>query len=159
MVVGVVADPDEDRRLEEYSLGFDRERFETHERFFTEDVPAWVGDRFGVHLPPERTAVFGASAGGELAIALGLRHPELFGTVLCGSPGGGYRPPENLPAVLPRAYFVAGEREPFFLANAGRWARALHDAGGDVRFARRDGGHGSALWRSEFPAMVRWAMG
>ena len=157
VVVGVHGHPAEDRRLEEYSLGFDEERFDAHERFFTRDVPRWVGEWFGIDLPPERTAVFGASAGGELAIALGLRHPDLYGTILCGSPGAGYRPPENLPALLPRAYFVAGDGEPFFLKNAARWAQALRAAGGVVEFARRDGGHGSALWRTEFPAMVRWA--
>ncbi len=46
--------------------------------------------RFGVALPAERTAVFGASAGGELALAIGLRHPDVYGAVFSASPGGGY---------------------------------------------------------------------
>ena len=46
------------------------------------EVREWVRSRFGVALPPERTAVYGASAGGELALALGLRHPDVYGAVL-----------------------------------------------------------------------------
>ena len=60
---------------------------------------------------------------------MGMRHPQLFGAVLCASPGGGYRPTVPMPARLPRAYFVAGTQEPFFLENATRWAAALADGG------------------------------
>ena len=58
------------------------QRFAAHEQFFVEDVRRWVRSRFGVALPATRTAVFGASAGGELALALGLRHPDVYGAVL-----------------------------------------------------------------------------
>jgi len=53
------------------------ERFAAHETFFVEDVRRWVSSRFGVTLPAERTAVCGVSASGELALATGLRHPEV----------------------------------------------------------------------------------
>jgi pimeloyl-ACP methyl ester carboxylesterase len=48
--------------------------------------------RLGVALPAERTAVFGVSASGELALAVGLRHPHIYGAVFCASPGSAYRP-------------------------------------------------------------------
>jgi pimeloyl-ACP methyl ester carboxylesterase len=92
MIVGVHGLSDEMSRLHEYSPVFDSERFARHERFFVADVRRWVTSRFGVALPAERTAVFGVSAGGELALALGLRHPDIFGSVFSGSPGGGYKP-------------------------------------------------------------------
>jgi enterochelin esterase-like enzyme len=92
MIIGVHALTDETLRLHEYSSGFEPERFAAHEKFFVEDVRRWTESRFGVALPSERTAVFGASAGGELALALGLRHPHVYGAVLCASPGGGYKP-------------------------------------------------------------------
>ena len=103
--------------------------------------------------------MFGASAGGELALALGLRHPDVYGAVLSGSPGAGYRPPGEMPGSLPRVYLVAGTQEPFFLDNAKRWAAALSDAGADVVLRERVASHGSALWRGEFPLMVAWAFG
>jgi enterochelin esterase-like enzyme len=159
MIVGVHGLQDETLRLHEYSPVFDQERFAEHERFFVREVGQWVQSRFGVALPPERTAVFGASAGGELALALGLRHPDSYGAILSASPGAGYQPAGTLPVRIPRTYLVAGTREPFFLENAQRWADALRDADADVVMQQRVASHGSALWRSEFPLMVEWAFG
>jgi enterochelin esterase-like enzyme len=159
MIVGVHGLADEMARLNEYSPVFDAERFNDHERFFVGDVPRWVRSRFGVALPAKRTAIFGASAGGELALALGLGHPDMYGAVLCGSPGAGYRPGGELPSPIPRTYLVAGTQEPFFLDNATRWAGALRNAGAEVVMRERIGSHGDALWRAEFPLMVAWAFG
>src|SRR5215813_1588768 len=89
MIVGAHRLEDETLRLQEYSPGFEPQRFAAHEQFFVEEVTRWVGSRFGVVLPAERTAVFGVSASGELALAMGLRHPDLYGAVFCASPGGG----------------------------------------------------------------------
>jgi enterochelin esterase-like enzyme len=159
MIVGIHGLTDETLRLHEYSPGFEPERFAAHEKFFVEDVRRWTESRFGVALPAERTAIFGVSAGGELALALGLRHPHVYGTVFCASPGGGYKPPDVMPSPLPRTYLVAGTQEPFFLSNAKRWADALRDAGVDVVMNERAGSHGGAFWREEFPLMVAWAFG
>jgi enterochelin esterase-like enzyme len=159
MIVGVHGLSEDTLRLHEYSPGFEPERFAAHERFFVDDVRRWTESRFGVALATARTAVFGVSAGGELALALGLRHPDVYGAVLCASPGGGYKPPSPMPSLLPRTYLVAGTQEPFFLENARRWAHALRDAGADVVMHERAGSHGGAFWREEFPLMAEWAFG
>jgi enterochelin esterase-like enzyme len=159
MIVGAHRLSDEMQRLHEYSPGFEPERFAAHEKFFAEDVRDWVRERFGVGMPVERTAVFGVSAGGELALAIGLRHPDVYGAIFCASPGGGYKPPAVMPSPLPRAYLVAGTREPFFRENAARWATALGDAGADVVMTERRGSHGDAFWQEELPLMVTWAFG
>src|SRR5499427_5901739 len=138
MIIGVHRLADETLRLHEYSPGFDPQRFAAHEEFFVGDVRRWARSRFGVALPADRTAVFGVSAGGELALALGLRHPDVYGAVFCASPGGGYRPPRVIPSPLPRAYLVGGTQEPWFLENATRWADALRNAGADVVMTERD---------------------
>src|SRR3984885_1599355 len=159
VIVGTHRLGDEMLRLHEYSPVFDVERFAAHETFFVEDVRQWARSRFGVALPAERTAVLGVSASGELALAMALRHPDIYGAVFCASPGGGYRPPAVMPNSLPRAYLVAGTLEPFFLENATRWAVALRDAGADVVMTERIGSHGDPFWREEFPLMVAWAFG
>jgi pimeloyl-ACP methyl ester carboxylesterase len=120
-------------------------------RFFVEDVRRWVRTHFGVALPAARTAVFGVSASGELALAIGLRNPEVYGVIFCASPGGGYRPAGVMPSSIPRTYLVAGTLEPFFLENAARWADALRDAGADVVMNERPASHGDAFWQEEFP--------
>jgi enterochelin esterase-like enzyme len=159
MIVGAHRLADETLRLHEYSPGFDPVRFAAHEEFFVEDVGRWVRSRFGVALPAERTAVCGVSGSGELALAIGLRHPDVYGAIFCASPGAGYRPPDIWPSSIPRAYLVAGTLEPFFLQNATRWADALRYAGADVVMTERVGSHGDAFWREEFPLMVAWAFG
>ena len=159
MIVGVHRLTDETLRLHEYSPGFDPERFAAHEKFFVEDVGRWTRSRFGLALPTDRTAVFGVSASGELALAMGLRHPDIYGAILCASPGAGYRPPGVMPNSIPRAYLVAGTLEPFFHENATRWAVALRNAGADVVMTERVGSHGDAFWREELPLMVAWAFG
>ncbi len=159
MIVGTHRLEDEMLRLHEYSPVFEAERFAAHEEFFVEDVRQWARSRFGVALPAERTAVLGVSAGGELALAMALHRPDIYGAVFCASPGGGYRPPAVMPNSLPRAYLVAGTLEPFFLENATRWAVALRDAGADVVMTERIGSHGDPFWREEFPLMVAWAFG
>ena len=157
MIVGAHRPADEMARLHEYSPGFDPQRFSAHEAFFVEDVRRWVRSRFAVDLPAARTAVFGVSASAELALAMGLRHPDIYGAILCASPGAGYRPPDTLPSALPRTYLVAGTLEPFFHENASRWAQALGVAGADVVMTERVGSHGDAFWREELPLMVTWA--
>jgi enterochelin esterase-like enzyme len=159
MIVGVHRLADETLRLHEYSPVFDEGRFSAHETFFVEDVRRWARSRFGVELPAERTAVFGVSASGELALAIGLRHPDVYGAVFCASPGAGYRPPDVMPSPIPRTYLVAGRLEPFFHENATRWLEALRDAGADVVMTDRVGSHGDPFWREELPLMVAWAFG
>jgi enterochelin esterase-like enzyme len=159
MIVGVHRLDDEMLRLHEYSPAFDPDRFAAHEKFFVVDVREWARSRFGVALVAARTAVFGVSAGGELSLAMGVRHPQVYGVVFCASPGGGYKPPAVMPNLLPRAYLVAGTLEPFFLKNATRWTEALRAAGADVVMTERVGSHGDAFWREEFPLMVAWAFG
>ncbi len=157
MIVGAHSVVDETLRLHEYSPKFDPERFAAHERFFVGDVGAWVRSRFGVALPAERTAVLGVSAGGELALALGLRHPDRYGAIFSASPGAGYGPPDVMPRSLPRTYLVAGTQEPFFLENAVRWAAALRAVDANVVMRARVAGHDDAMWRAELPLMVAWA--
>jgi enterochelin esterase-like enzyme len=161
MIVGAhrTDDPDEMVRIHEYSPSFDEDRFAAHERFFVEDVRGWVQSRFGVAMPAERTAVCGVSASGELSLAMGLRHPDIYGVVFSASPGAGYRPPAVMPEALPRTYLVAGTLEPFFHENATRWADALREAGADVVMTERVGNHGDPFWAAEFPLMVAWAFG
>ena len=159
MIVGVHGLPDEDGRLREYVPGFDGDRFDAHERFFVGEVPLWLASRFGVALPAARTAVWGASLGGEFALAMGLHHPDVFGAVFAASPGAGYRPPTVLPIHLPSVYLVAGRDEPFFLDNATRWASKLREADADVVMMEREGAHGDPFWGEEFPLMVARAFG
>ena len=160
MVVGVHGLDDDDGRLHEYVESFGGERFDAFERFFIEDVRTWVTSELRVELAAERAAVWGASLGGEFALAMGLRHPDLFGGILCASPGGGFTPAAaTVPSEAPRTYLVGGTEEPWFLDNASRWADALREAGADVVLQAQAGEHGGAFWYDQFPHMISWLFG
>lgn len=159
MIVGVHGVDHDDGRFSEYVPGVDEARFAEHEEFFLDGVAEWVRSRFGAAVGADRTAVWGASLGGEFALAMGVRHPDVFGAVFSASPGGGYRPTRPLEGVLPSCYLVAGQEEPFFAENAKRWLDAIQEADGDVVMKIRDGDHGGAFWFEEFPLMVSWAFG
>ena len=160
VVIGVHGLDDDDGRLHEYVESFGGERFEAFEHFVAEEVHAWARSDSGVELPAERTAIWGASLGGEFALAMGLRHPAKFGSVLCASPGGGFAPTgRELPREVPRAYLVGGTQEQWFFDNASNWADSLSDAGGDVVIEQRDGENGGVFWYDEFPLMIAWAFG
>lgn len=156
MIVGVHRLVDEELRLHEYSANFDPARFKAHEDFLMGDVRSWVSSRFEVELPHDRTAIYGVSASAELALALGVRYTQIFGAVLCASPGAGYKPTNELTDAMPPTYFVAGTQEPFFLENTRRWVNALGDNGNEVVLRERDAGHDDAMWRAELPKMVAW---
>lgn len=163
MVVGVhcieAAPGDDWPRIHEYSPDFKPDVFAAHEAFLMGEVRDWVTLRFGVSFGPDRTAIAGWSASGELALALGMRHPDVFGAVFCASPGGGYQPPADVSGGIRRAYFVGGTEEPWFYDNAKRWADALEAGGADVVIHQRDGNHGDPFWRAEFPLQCAWAFG
>ena len=158
MIIGVHGLADQEGRLREYVESFGGEHFEAFEQFLVEDVRAWTRSDLDVELAAECTAVWGASLGGELALAMGLRHPEIFGVVLCASPGGGFTPASSaFPSLVPRTYLVGGRQEQWFLDNASRWADALSATGADVVLEKREGEHGGQFWYDEFPSMVSWA--
>lgn len=159
MIVGVHGMDDDGERFREYVPGVDDVRFAEHETFFLDEVGAWVRSRFGVVVGRERTGVWGASLGGEFALAMGVRHPDMFGAVFSASPGGGFRPTASSQGTLPSLYLVAGQQEPFFAENARRWFDAVREAQGDVVMEVRDGDHGGTFWFEEFPLMVTWAFG
>ena len=159
MVVGVDGLDDDDGRLHEYIEAFGGERFEAFERFFVEEVRSWVVAELKVESTTARTAVWGASLGGEFALAMGLRHPDVYGLVFCASPGGGFTPTAaGSLSEAPRTYLVSGTREHWFLENANRWADAFSEAGVDVVIEQRDGEHGDVFWYEEFPRMVTWGL-
>jgi hypothetical protein len=108
---------------------------------------------------PRNGRLYWASPPGELALALGPRHPEVYGAIFCASPGAGYEPPAVMPNPPPRVYLVAGTQEPFFLMNATLWAEALRSAGADITMEQRVGTHGGMFCRDEFPRMLSWAFG
>lgn len=157
MIVGIHRHADETHRLDEYSANFDPIKFKLHEDFLINDVRSWVNNTFKIKETSVRIWAYGVSASGELALALGVRHPNIFDAVFSASPGAGYKPKDEKIDTMPPTYLVAGIQEPFFLKNAILWADALQNNGNEVILEKRVAGHDDAMWRVELPKMVAWA--
>ena len=157
--VGVPFGPDldGDRRAQEYLPGFHPERFEAHRRFFVEEVPAWVESELGAARERRSRAVFGVSNGAAFAAAMGVRHPEHFGTVIAFSlaiiPG----PPAWHPCEAPRHYLCAGTLEEGFYRGTQQWAERALASGSDVVQRTLVSGHDMIMWEGELPAALEWA--
>jgi enterochelin esterase-like enzyme len=75
----LIANPSQDTRSKELPPN------PTFAEFLAQELVPWVRARYSVTTDPSRAVVAGSSYGGIAATYAGLRHPELFGNVLCQS--------------------------------------------------------------------------
>lgn len=147
----VGADSSAEHRNDEYVLGRDLSRFETHEQFFTEALLQFTETLIGLRHNRRRAAVFGYSCGGAFAASMGIRHPEKYGVIFAFSVAG--TPVANLDGEAPSNvadvsfYFRSGSREPGsmrkYMARLGKW---LNRGSAQVDIAVEAGGHEFPLW-------------
>jgi enterochelin esterase-like enzyme len=149
-------------RAREYVEGRDNQHFHRHERFFVNDVRCWVERRFGVELCPNNTGCFGYSCGGSFAVSMGIRHPNIFGSVIALSVAN--RPirvdqptQELLDLSRMWLYLAAGESEPGgmkkYMERLSVWQRKH---GGQSRCLPSPGGHEVAVWKHELLRGIEW---
>lgn len=162
VLVGVHNSPE--KRAEEYLAGLEPARFEAHAEFFCQTVVGRIRAELGTSAEPRDNAVFGVSNGGAFAVAMGLRHPEIFGQVIAFSVARSPAAPE-VPASktrpLPRCYLAAGNdaSEKMFRRHTAAFAKVLKRHGADCVWQLREGGHDIGFWRREFPLALAWAFG
>jgi enterochelin esterase-like enzyme len=153
-----------DLRAMEYVPGHDREQFDAHLAFVTDEVLPWAIDRFG---PPARRfgpragpwIAAGFSNGGAWAIAAAQRRPDVFGAVAAFSAG-------IVPGKVSRAarsagvrhYLGAGLLEPGFRRATGEWADRIARAGLPARHEEWVGGHDYLWWEQRLPVALGWLL-
>jgi enterochelin esterase-like enzyme len=153
-----------DLRAMEYLPGHDREQFDAHLAFVTDEVLPWVterfgppGGRFGRRAGPWLAA--GCSNGGAWAIAAAQRRPDVFGAVAAFSAG-------VVPGKVSRAarsagvrhYLGAGLLESGFRRATGEWADRIARAGLPVRHEEWVGGHDYLWWEQRLPVALGWLL-
>ncbi len=144
-----------DTRALEYLIGFGKTdaRFEAHERFFINEVVPWAESKFDVPKTSDKRAVFGASNSGSFALAMGIKHPEIFGHVIAFSPtwSKNLSPPSWTRENSPSHYLLVGTLE----SNSTRklvkgWAETANKSGAIVNLREPVAGHDSVVWREWF---------
>ena len=134
-------------RANEYVWGFknDSARFAAHEKFFVEHVINWAEKTLSVSNQRVGRMIWGASNGGAFAVAMGLRHPNLFSHVFAASPVF-----ELLPIAvrspLPVFHIAAGTFEGTSRDRAIGLAAVLGDQGARSFLDEFTGGHDEVQW-------------
>jgi enterochelin esterase-like enzyme len=161
---------------------FDGEWTGPWERYVVQDVVPWADRHLPLAAAPRARTLAGFSAGAYGSIAIGLRHPGLFGTLESWSgyftaPRDGslanataaermvHDPQALLPADAAklraghvRFFLSAGRREPKTLLAARGFARELAGLGLDHVLDVTEGGHHGRAWRAVLPTGLLYAL-
>lgn len=145
-----------DFRGREYLLRFGEtdERFMAHERFLIEEVLPWAEAKFNAPKDKNKRAVFGASNGGSFALAMGIRHPEIFGHIIAFSATWSLNlsTPNWKPTQAPSQYLLVGALESASTRKLNKeWSETAQKSGATVTLREPVAGHDSVVWREWFP--------
>jgi enterochelin esterase-like enzyme len=150
----------------------------------SQDLTTCIDARFHTIHGRDGRALVGLSAGGYGAMNIGLRNLQQFGAVqswsgyfVATNPAGTQvldlgSEPANAAATVPRGRqlksrlqslptqvaFYVGLQDTRFLTMNRQYDAALRHAGISHIFRTYPGGHSTALWRSEAPTWLGWAL-
>jgi enterochelin esterase-like enzyme len=148
------------QRSQEYLLGFEggEARFAGHERFLLEEVLPYAESTWGAPADPALRAVLGESNGAAWALAMAVRHPEVFDTTIALSFGWG-KPilPVLKDGRIRNAYLGVGLYEGSMLGRTRDAAAALIDRTDRLRLEVRPAGHSPTAWEDQFAQALEWA--
>jgi enterochelin esterase family protein len=150
-VVAVFIDPVD--RNSEYWLNFN------YERMVVDELLPFIRDRYDVGRDPAKTAIMGASLGGEISVMIALDHPEVFGK--CGSQSGVVGLDQG---GLVRAVAVGPKRDVALYLDCGRFGdatdenrrmrEALVERGYVFKYQEFNEGHSWGNWRAHLDDML-----
>jgi enterochelin esterase family protein len=150
-VVAVFIDPVE--RNSEYRLN------PGYERMITDELLPFIRDRYDVARDPAKTAIMGASLGGEISVMIALDHPEIFGK--CGSQSGVVGLDDGR---LVRAVKAEPRKAVDFYLDCGRFGdaidenrlmrEALLEEGYALKYQELNEGHSWGNWRAHLDDML-----
>ena len=163
LVAVLVDHPTFEGRNSELSFEFAAPPFAS---FVTDELMPWVRAQYRVSDDPARTILGGASNGGDMAAAIAVQHPDLFGNVLSQSGTFGRAHPGDdepewlarhlaeVPRLPIRFHLEAGtlETDPgsvgvSILTSTRHFRTVLRAKGYRVTHAEFNGGHQPVCWR------------
>ena len=145
--------------------------------FVADELMPWAARQYRIAATSDRNLIGGLSAGGFAAAFIALRHPAVFGKVLCQSGAFWWSP--NLAngeerGGLIREYAAAPARNLKFFLEAGLFENDVVGVGGqilehnrhlrdvlrakgyEVHYHEFPGGHDRMNWRASFPDALIW---
>lgn len=147
------------RRAAEYLPGFDPHAYDSHQRFFIDELAAWAEAELGVPTDPGRRGVWGCSDGGGHSAMVARLFPARFGHAFVYSTG---MPPElehEWTDEHPFMHLCAGTLEGPFHQATEAWAGYLMLSKAKYHFTERVAGHDLVQWAEELPRAIARAWG
>ncbi len=131
----------------------------TFTKFIIEEMVPWVDNRFRTQTEPAKRVVAGSSASGNIALWIGLNHPEVFGNVGAFS---SFIESEiqsrfaSQPKLNLRIYMNHGKYDhaPVIHQSVNDFIPTLKAKGYDFEFALYPEGHNYGFWRAHLDDML-----
>lgn len=144
-------------RAQEYLPDVNPARFKAHETFFVEELRTWAQSQFGASTKREDRVVNGFSNGGQFALQMALRHPEIYAhAVPISTAGKTFTLTRSSLGVVPADFFlVAGTLEPY-IKQSRHFSSELQSAGARVKGNEWVSGHDVQVWIEILPAALEW---
>jgi len=122
-------------------------------KFIIEEVIPWIDSKYRTKTDPVSRAVMGSSAGGNVSLWLGMKHPEIFGNVGAFSP---YIDPEilsffeNSPRLDLKIYMIHGSYDNIDLIHqsVNAFLPLLEDKEYEYLYEEYPEGHSFGFWRA-----------
>ncbi|HFE62964.1 MAG TPA: T9SS type A sorting domain-containing protein [Caldithrix sp.] len=120
--------------------------------FVISDIFGWLDTKYRTHRRPEQRAVLGASNGGNIALWMGLTHPEIFGNIAAQSSNvqssisSGFRYGSQLAL---KFYLDIGTYDiPVLIPLVQNLVQILNSRGYEYRYRVYHEGHSWGNWRA-----------
>jgi enterochelin esterase family protein len=153
--------------------------YEPYAEFIAKEAIPWVRANYNVTSDPHWTIVSGVSFGGLAAAFIGLRHPEIFGNVICQSGSFWWKPDNEKESEWLTRQFITSKKLPvrFYLdvglfetgptphygpdmVTASRHMRDVLEAKGyEVTYRECNCGHDFLNWRGMLPEALMTLLG
>ena len=142
-------------RALEYVPSLDPSRFQQHETFFTREVLSWAEKEYPLPTTAESRVVFGFSNGGSFSATMGIRHPELYGSVIACAIAGDRYDLSKSPKLSNEFFLVTGTWDARFHSNVEYLHKTLKKAKVKCRLAVRAAEHDGKMWQEEFVSAMK----
>jgi enterochelin esterase-like enzyme len=140
----------------------------SYEQEMMDGLVPYIDATFRTVAEPQARVLAGISRGGVWALEIGLRHADIFDTVVALSPSLSVNHPRpaydpfNIvggEAQLPSLIFISGgEGEPSFLKQIALFAQRLTDEGIDHTYLLTGDNHSDESWASLLPEVFQFIM-
>ena len=142
-------------RALEYVPSLNPVRFAQHESFFSDEVLKWAEQKYLFPTSINSRVVFGFSNGGSFSATMGIRHPDIYGSVIACALAGDRYDLSRGPKLTNEFFLVTGRWDTRFHTNVQYLHKVLTRAKVKCRIVVRAAEHDGIMWQEEFVSALK----